>query len=145
VLLLIKKCAIIFLLFSWCSSIFAKDSGQDLIRTVRLGQGDVVIRLEPRDVGCSKKVQIQLNKLFCAVVTLTPSKADSIKDLKLKSFDAVMPAHRHGMVTRARIQESKSGEYLIEGLKFHMPGDWSFKVNLVLGKESAEVAIPLKL
>jgi hypothetical protein len=124
---------------------FAQAPAQDLNKSVSLGDQSVNIALEPRDAGCVKKKQIQLNKMFCMAVNMTMAKGTTDKDLVLKAFDAVMPGHGHGMVTRSKIKASKAGEYLIEGLKLHMPGEWNFKLDLVLGKASAQVAIPLKL
>lgn len=42
-----------------------------------------------------------------------------------------MPAHDHGLPTRPRVtQELGGGDYLLEGLRFHMAGDW--EVTLVI-------------
>jgi len=36
-----------------------------------------------------------------------------------------MPAHRHGLPTKPRVTENRGGgDYLIEGVKFTMPGRW---------------------
>ena len=36
-----------------------------------------------------------------------------------------MPAHRHGLPTRPKVTENRGGgDYLIEGVKFTMPGRW---------------------
>jgi hypothetical protein len=36
-----------------------------------------------------------------------------------------MPAHRHGLPTKPRLTENRGGgDYLIEGVKFTMPGQW---------------------
>ena len=36
-----------------------------------------------------------------------------------------MPAHRHGLPTKPKVTENRGGgEYLIEGVKFTMPGRW---------------------
>ena len=46
--------------------------------------------------------------------------------------DADMPAHRHGMNYRARVQALGGGRYRAEGLMFHMPGRWRFVFDLQL-------------
>jgi hypothetical protein len=40
------------------------------------------------------------------------------------AVDADMPAHRHGMNYRSRVQAAGEGRYLATGLLFHMPGRW---------------------
>jgi hypothetical protein len=40
------------------------------------------------------------------------------------AVDADMPAHRHGMNYRARVEALPSGVYRAHGLMFHMPGTW---------------------
>ena len=43
---------------------------------------------------------------------------------RLLRVDAEMPAHRHGMNYRSSIKALAGGNYLAEGLMFHMPGQW---------------------
>jgi hypothetical protein len=40
------------------------------------------------------------------------------------AVDAEMPAHRHGMNYRARVEALGGGAYRAHGLMFHMPGTW---------------------
>ena len=44
--------------------------------------------------------------------------------------DADMPAHRHGMNYRPTVKELGPGSYAVEGLMFHMPGRWRFRIEL---------------
>ncbi len=45
--------------------------------------------------------------------------------------DGGMPDHGHGLPTKPRVIKSKAvGEFLIEGLKFHMPGLWNLDIIL---------------
>lgn len=142
---LFKKYTGLLFIFLYSLEIFAASSAQEMNTTATLGDLPLTIQLEPRDAGCKEKKQIKLNKMFCMLVMVSSTKPSPIKDLTLKAFDATMPGHGHGMVTRSKIRAVKAGEYLIEGLKLHMPGEWNFKLELVHGKASAQVAIPLKL
>ena len=45
-------------------------------------------------------------------------------------FDAWMPAHRHGMNTRAVATRRADGTWRAEGFLFHMPGAWQFLVEV---------------
>lgn len=40
------------------------------------------------------------------------------------SLSAAMPEHGHGMTTAPAHRELGGGDYLSEGMKFHMPGAW---------------------
>ena len=118
---------------------------QEMTSSTVLDGQTVDIHLEPRVVACDKSQKIVINKSLCVFVSLNTANAAWSKDLTVGKFDAQMPAHRHGMVTRPKIKAVKPGEYLIEGVKFHMPGDWKLTLDLLHGKSSAQVAIPLKL
>jgi hypothetical protein len=129
-----------------CSAAGIKASfAQEMNTTAVLDGQTVAIRLDPRDVACEKSQKIVINKSLCFFVALNAGNAAGSRDLTVAKFDAQMPAHRHGMVTRPKIKAGKPGEYLIEGVKFHMPGDWKLTLDMLHGKSSAQVAIPLKL
>ena len=50
-------------------------------------------------------------------------------------FDGGMPTHGHGFVTKPRVTRALGeGEFLVEGVKFHMAGPWEIRVAV----ESAE-------
>ena len=146
---MIKKTArrpLIFVGIFICSAVGIGNAfAQEMNTSAVLDGQTVAIHLEPRDIGCEKPLKIAINKSFCFSATLSSTNAAWNKDLTLAKFDAQMPAHRHGMVTRPKIKASKTGEYLIEGVKLHMVGDWKITLDLLHGKSSAQVAIPLKL
>jgi hypothetical protein len=51
-----------------------------------------------------------------------------------------MPEHNHGMPTQPQItQQLAAGRYLLEGVRFHMPGLW--RITAVVTRESAPVTI----
>ena len=51
-----------------------------------------------------------------------------------------MPEHNHGMPTQPQItQQLANGRYLLEGVRFHMPGLW--RITTVVTRESAPVTI----
>ena len=118
---------------------------QEVNTSTALDGQSVDVRVESRDVACEKSQNIVINKSLCFFVSLNAANAPWSKDLTVTKFDAQMPAHRHGMVTRPKIKAVKPGEYLIEGVKFHMPGDWKLTLDLLHGKSAAQVAIPLNL
>lgn len=47
-------------------------------------------------------------------------------------FDASMPSHGHGLVTTPQVTRNLGdGEFLVEGVKFHMAGDWEIRVTVI--------------
>ena len=120
-------------------------SAQDLNTDIAVDGTNVHIILIPLDYSCQKNAPIQLGRLFC--IRVVPQTTDQLwlNDFKVVRFDAVMPEHRHGMVTRAIVKAEAKHEYLIKGVKLHMPGNWEFKLDLMHGKSTAQVAIPMKL
>ncbi len=47
-------------------------------------------------------------------------------------FDGGMPSHGHGFVTAPRVTRALGDhEFLVEGVKFHMPGAWQLRVSVV--------------
>ncbi len=62
------------------------------------------------------------------------------------SVSGGMPQHGHGLPTRPRItQHLGSGDYVIEGLKFHMTGRWEIRFDISSGGQSDSVTINLLL
>jgi hypothetical protein len=57
------------------------------------------------------------------------------------AFDAGMPQHGHGTLTAPRVTRALgNGRFLVEGVKFHMGGDWTLRVEVV-GPLGADVAV----
>lgn len=48
--------------------------------------------------------------------------------LKALEFDADMPAHKHGMITKPEVVQNAEGSWSVHGMIFHMPGDWVMNV-----------------
>jgi hypothetical protein len=50
----------------------------------------------------------------------------------LLTIDGGMPQHKHGFVTDPRVtRELGKGDFLVEGVKFHMPGEWTINIRIV--------------
>lgn len=129
-----------------CAVILASpSSAQVLNKEVDLGGQKVGVFLEAMDGKCVKAKPIMVNKMVCFHLQVKGANDAWLKGLRVLKFDAVMPGHHHGMITRSKVTAKKTGEYLIEGVKLHMPGDWLLELKLEQGQASTQVAIPLKL
>jgi hypothetical protein len=57
-----------------------------------------------------------------------------------------MPAHDHGLPTAPEVtRELTPGRYLLEGLRFHMDGDWQIEIVIEAGDVRDIVVIPLRI
>jgi hypothetical protein len=60
--------------------------------------------------------------------------------------DGDMPQHGHGLPTRPQVtQNLGNGDYLVEGLKFHMHGWWIVEFDITSGGETDHVVFNLLL
>jgi hypothetical protein len=60
--------------------------------------------------------------------------------------DGDMPQHGHGLPTRPQVtQNLGNGDYLVEGLKFHMHGWWIVEFDITSGGETDRVVFNLLL
>lgn len=118
---------------------------QELSKAALVAGQNITIRLEPRAPACAQPKAIAVNKLFCLRVSAVSGNELWLKGLRLSKFDATMPGHHHGMITRPKIETKGVGEYWVEGVKLHMRGEWSIVLNFEHDKAKAQVAIPLKL
>lgn len=59
--------------------------------------------------------------------------------------DADMPAHRHGMNYRTKVSAKGNGQYVAEGLLFHMPGHWRLLFDVDGGGRTERLTADLTL
>lgn len=57
-----------------------------------------------------------------------------------------MPDHDHGLPTRPRLTgEPEPGVYLLEGLRFHMPGRWRMDFSIALDGDADSASLEFEL
>lgn len=56
-----------------------------------------------------------------------------------------MPEHNHGLPTVPQVTAAGSGEYRVEGMKFHMPGWWTVTVQVANGGQQDSATFNLLL
>ena len=62
------------------------------------------------------------------------------------TLEGGMPAHDHGLPTAPQVtRELGNGDYLVEGLRFHMNGEWQIEVTIESAETRDVVYIPLAL
>ena len=68
---------------------------------------------------------LALNKMARLYVKILGLPTENL-DVELTDFDARMPQHNHGMVVKPVIRPipGRPSEFIIEGVKLHMKGEW---------------------
>ena len=62
------------------------------------------------------------------------------------SVEGGMPLHNHGLPTEPRMtRELDDGAYVVEGMRFHMNGDWELSITVDVAGRRDTVVIPLTL
>lgn len=57
-----------------------------------------------------------------------------------------MPAHDHGLPTRPRVTtELEDGNYRLDGMRFHMAGDWELTITIAVDGKTDTVIVALHL
>ena len=70
---------------------------------------------------------------------------EPVEDARI-SVDGGMPQHDHGLPTAPEVtRELGRGDYLVEGLRFHMNGYWEIVVEIRVDGRRDTVTIPLQL
>ena len=96
------------------------------------GGQDYLYRFAPPQLAVGRRFSVQVQA--CAP---DPS--------ALTGVDARMPAHRHGMNYRPRLEALSATGWRAEGLLLHMPGDWRFLFTVDGPSGSIEAAVDRKV
>lgn len=84
---------------------------------------------------------IPLNEAFVYDVEVHPIQGDA--DGLALAFDAVMPDHGHGMNTLPEVEATGAGTFRVEGLLFHMPGDWEIHIDVTRDETTERATFPV--
>ena len=84
--------------------------------------------------------EIPLGRLHSWIVHLETAEGEPVVPMRL-AVSGGMPQHGHGFETKPRATGALgNGDFRIEGMKFHMAGDWQIRIEFV-GPAGADVAI----
>lgn len=88
---------------------------------------------------------VPVNKIHGWTLKLETPDGKPVKDAEI-SVDGDMPEHGHGLPTQPEVtQELGNGEYLVEGMKFSMPGWWTVEFYVRTGHAEESVTFNLLL
>ena len=93
----------------------------------------------------SEVMPVPLNQIHTWTLHLETSAGLPLENAEV-SVDGGMPAHNHGLATAPAVTGYLgNGDYRVEGLRFHMQGDWDLRVTVRHDGVSERIVIPLKL
>jgi hypothetical protein len=88
---------------------------------------------------------IEINRIHSWVIHLRTADGSPVDGARIE-VSGGMPAHDHGLPTRPQATASLGrGDYLVEGLRFHMNGVWEITVTVSADGERDRVVIGLTL
>ncbi|WP_455374904.1 FixH family protein [Kaarinaea lacus] len=77
---------------------------------------------------------IPINRIHGWTLHLENAKGEPVDNAKILVYGG-MPAHKHGFPTNPRVTENLGGgNYLLDGVKFSMHGQWEIWLNITVDK-----------
>ena len=84
----------------------------------------------------SKQNPLVVNQFHSWVVHVETPEGKAVENANIK-ISGGMPAHKHGFPTSPRITKYfGNGDYLLEGVKFSMPGPWVMRLKVTAAGKS---------
>ncbi|TAN40145.1 MAG: hypothetical protein EPN25_08800 [Nitrospirae bacterium] len=93
----------------------------------------------------SEPAAVPVNQIHFWKLKVETAEGIAVKDAEI-TVEGDMPEHGHGLPTQPKMTKSSGdGTYLIEGIKFSMPGWWVMKFQIKAGNASDTVTFNLQL
>ena len=93
----------------------------------------------------SSLTPLQINRIHTWVVHVEDAVGEVVDQAEL-TISGGMPLHDHGLPTEPRATRYLgAGDYLIEGMKFHMSGEWQVSIRILAGDKLDTVTFGLDL
>ncbi|HSN74616.1 MAG TPA: FixH family protein [Anaerolineae bacterium] len=88
---------------------------------------------------------IAINQLHSWTVHVETADGQPVDDAQI-TVDGGMPAHGHGLPTQPQVTQALgNGDYLVEGVRFQMPGAWVMRFDVTADGQSDGVTFELAL
>lgn len=123
------------ILQTFCWVVFAQGSGKSVwLSENELFQVSFESQLNP----------IVINQIHSWKLQVMTAEGKAVSDAVI-SVKGGMPEHNHGLATAPSIEASGDGNYLLQGLRFHMMGYWELELSITQGSISDTVIVTLDL
>ena len=88
---------------------------------------------------------IEINRIHNWLLRIESTGGDPVRGAHIEVTGG-MPLHNHGLPTRPRVtQELGDGNYRLEGMRFHMAGDWEITIDIDVDGKTDTVIVTLHL
>lgn len=87
---------------------------------------------------------VPVSKLHTWTVHVDTAAGTAVADAVV-SVEGGMPEHNHGMPTQPQVTSLGGGDYLVEGMKFQMPGWWTVTVAVEVAGQTDRATFNLLL
>ena len=88
---------------------------------------------------------IVINRIHSWVLRVEDEQGAPVSGARI-TVEGGMPSHDHGLPTAPQVtQELTAGEYVLEGMRFHMRGQWKIEITINANDKQDVVVIPLEL
>jgi hypothetical protein len=93
----------------------------------------------------SKSKPVVINQIHSWIIFVRNKNGDPVNNADIR-VDGAMPEHDHGLPTLPQVtRHSGNGEYLLEGMKFHMHGRWQLTISISANGNDDTVVFDLNL
>lgn len=93
----------------------------------------------------SELTPVTINTMHRWIFHIEDAAGEPVNNAKV-SVTGGMPEHNHGLPTRPRMTDVLGdGDYVLDGMRFHMSGYWELTVTVEAGGRRDTVVIPLTI
>lgn len=130
----------VLLLLLWLSGLPATQAAESAVVLQGISQpGGLQVTME------CQLVPLRINQMHSWVIRVTDADGAPVEITQLR-VSGGMPLHDHGLPTQPGVTASLGeGRHLLEGVRFHMPGTWEFRLDILLPQGTESVTLPLEL
>ena len=120
------------------------------VKTMPTSDADYARTMKSKDGGfkatySSDAEAIPVNKMLSWKLKVETADGQAVKDAEI-TVNGDMPEHGHGLPTEPKVTKNfGDGTYLVEGIKFSMPGWWIMNFTIKAGGKTETVTFNLQL
>ena len=88
---------------------------------------------------------LEINRIHSWYIEITGVDSTPVSNAQI-TVTGGMPDHDHGLPTQPQVtEEVGDGTYLLEGMRFHMPGKWQIVIDFRVGDQVHSTSIEFSL
>ena len=113
-----------------------------------VAEGETSFRIEGEHFAIDAQVlsgTLSINRMHSWRLILTDQQGNPVEGARI-TFSGGMPDHDHGLPTAPVAEASpETGTYLVQGIRFHMPGSWLVEFSVTAGNLEEDMQLELVL